>query len=583
MKKEDVKIIIQSYNYVRPYTKNMLLILLMVIVTIGLSIIQPIMWGHVLEAVLKLEHQKFTRLILWLLGLYIFQTIISFVQSYLSSHVNNSIICEMKENVFSKIMNYQMRLIDNMGVGDVLSHLEGDVQVIANVFTNLILNIIIAILKALIIGTIAIVISWPLAVVIIMMLPINYLIVDQFGSKLKLIQIELRKNMDKYYSGTQEYVTGIKSIKSQGAKKYIGEKFNKLIIDNKFIGIKMGKLIAASSGLTSLLNFITQIIVYVVGMYLLVNGKLTFALFVAFSSYTALLSGALLEITQINPKLQQAVVSIKRVNKILDIFEDNQEHWGSRNIVNVSGNILFKNVSFGYDNLLFKDLNIEFNANKKYAIVGLSGSGKSSLFGLLLKIYDIQEGKILIDGIDVNEINEECYRNLVGAVQQEPILFNMSIMENIKLGQKNVTDEQIYMAAKMANVDNDIKKMQDGYDTIINGMNDNLSVGQKQRIVLARTLLKNPKVILLDEVTSALDNISQYLVNDSINALRSTHTIISISHKISTIIDSDEIFVMDNGKIVGQGKHKDLIKKCECYKKMYDLENNGDTHVNVIA
>lgn len=573
MKKNDVKIIIQFHKYVKTYVKKILLILLIVIVDIGLSIIQPILWGYMLEAVIKLDIDKFTRLIIWLLVLYIFEAIILYVQSYLSAYVNESITCEMKGKVFSKIMNYRMRIIDKMGIGDVLSHLEGDVQVIVSVYTNQILNVIIGILKALIIGTIAFTISWPLAVVIILMLPINYIVVDKFGKILQLNQTELRGNMDKYYSSTQEYIMGIESIKIQGAKKYIGQKFQKLIKNNKLVGIRMGKLVAGSSGLTGLINFITQIIVYSVGMYLLVNHKLTFALFVAFSAYTSSLSEALLEITQINPKLQQAVVSIKRVNKILDEFEDNQEIWGEQNIKNVSGNILLENVSFGYDDTLFEGMNIKFNTNKKYAIVGLSGSGKSSLFSLLLKIYDVSKGRILIDDIDINEISEECYRNIIGVVQQEPILFNMSIMENIKMEQNNATIEQIYNVAKMANIDDDIRKMQEGYNTIINGISDNLSVGQKQRIVLARTLLKNPKVILFDEVTSALDNISRQLVNDTINDLRRTHTIIIISHKISSIIDSDEIFVMDNGKIAGHGKHQDLLNDCTCYKKMYDKEN----------
>jgi len=574
VKKEDVGVVIQSYGYVKTYIKKILLILLMVIANITLSLIQPILWGSLLESVFKLDINKFARLIIELLVLYVFEAIILYRQSYLSTYVNESIICEMKGKIFSKIMNYQMRFLDKMGIGDVLSHLEGDVQVISGVYTNQMLNIIIAIIKTLIIGTIAFTISWPLAIVIILMLPANYLIVDKFGKALRLNHAELRNNMDKYYSNTQEYIIGVKSIKSQGNKTYFGDKFERLVRNNKVIGLRIGKLVAGSSGLTSLMNFITEIIVCVVGMYLLVEGKLTFTLFVAFSSYASLLSGALLDITQINPKLQQAVISIKRINRILNEFEDNQEHWGQLNIKNVNGDILLENVSFGYDDdMLFEVLNMKFNANKKHAIVGLSGSGKSSLFALLLKIYDTNEGKIFIDDIDINEISEECYRNIIGVVQQEPILFNMSIMENIKMEQRDANIEQIYNVAKMANIDNDIRKMPDGYNTIINGLSDNLSVGQKQRIALARTLLKNPKIILFDEVTSALDNISQELINNTINSLRSTHTIIVISHKISSVTDSDEIFVVDNGKVVGHGIHEELTSNCTCYREIYDKEN----------
>lgn len=554
------------------HVKWIFAILLIVIINVALSIIQPILWGLMLESVMKLEVKRFTRLVIWLLALYIFEAITLYIQSYLSTYVNENLTCAMKERVFFKIINYQMRLINKMGIGDVLSHLEGDVQTIISVYTNQILNVIIGILKALIIGTIAFVMSWPLAVAIILMLPINYVIMNKFGILLKSDQIELRKNMDKYYSSTQEYINNIGSVKSLGAKVFIAEKFKELIKNNKLVGIRIGKLASASTGLSGFVNFFTQIVVFSLGMYLLVSDKLTFALFVAFSSYSAILSGALLEIVQINPKLQQAVVSIKRVNKILDEMEDNQEHWGERVLQVVDGNITIKNISFGFEEIVLNNINMKFSAKKKYAIVGLSGSGKTTLFNLLLKIYEVNLGSIRIDDIDINEISEDCYRGIIGVVQQEPKLFHMSIIDNIKLEQQNATFDQVRQAARMANIDEDIMNMQEGYNTIVQGIDGSLSVGQKQRIALARTLLKNPKIILFDEVTSALDNISQELVCETINKLRDTHTIIVISHKISSIIDSDEIYVMNNGMIVGNGRHSQLLMDCQHYQDLFHKE-----------
>lgn len=566
-----IKTIYASYNHVRSYQNKLMLILFLVVLGLGLSVLQPILWGHLLESVLKLDVNTFKILIPCLLGLFILDAAIIYFQASLKATVNENIKYEMKRNIFSKILNYQMNYINKMGIGDVLSHLENDVEVVVKVYTGQVLDVIIAILKAIIIGTIAFIISWPLAIVIIMMLPINYFILNKFGKKMKETQIELRKNMDEYFSKTQEYVTNIESVKVFGIKKYIISKFNKLINVNKMSGIRIGRLVAGSSGSAGLINFFTQILVYSLGIYLLLNNKLTFALFVAFSSYTALLSEALIGITRINPILQQAVVSINRVNKILTEFEDKPEAWGDTDVCNTKGKIDMKNITFGYSDhhILFTRLNLSFDSKRKYAIVGSSGSGKSSLFRILLKVYDVQSGVISFDGIDISEINEDSFRSIIGMVPQEPILFNMSIMDNIKLENPTASEKQVYEAAKMANIHDEIMKLSEGYKTIINGLKDNLSVGQKQRVCIARALLKNPKILLFDEVTSALDNISRELINNTIDSLRKTCTVIVISHKVSNIINADEIIVLNNGELVGKGRHKELINNCEYYRNLY--------------
>ncbi|CAM4510936.1 ATP-binding cassette domain-containing protein [Paenibacillus macerans] len=569
---ESLRIILQSHDYIKGYMKWILAILFIVMVNVVLNIVQPILWGSMLESVIKLEINQFVWLIFWLMALYIVEAIGLYIQSYLSTSVNENLTYAMKERFFLKIANYQMRRINKMGIGDVLSHLEGDVQAIIDVYTNQLLNVVIGVFKALIIGTIAFAISWPLAIVIVIMVPLNYIIMNKFGELLKGIQIKLRGNMDNYYSSTQEYLIGIKSVKSLGAKTFISEKFKELIRNNKFVGIRIGKLAAASTGLSGFVNFFTQLLVFSLGMYLLVNGRLTFPLFVAFSSYSVILSGALLEITQINPKLQQAVVSIQRINKVLHDMEEHQEHWGKRDVENIQGNVTIRDVSFGFEEELLHQIQMKFCANHKYAIVGSSGSGKSTLFNLLLKIYEVDSGHIYIDDININDIREDSFRNIISVVEQEPTMFHMSIRENIIMERKNTTFDEIRNAALKANIDEEILNMPEGYDTIINGRGDNLSVGQKQRIALARILLKNPRIILFDEVTSALDNISQELVNETINNLRKDHTIIVISHKISNIIDSDEIYVMNNGRIIGNGTHSQLLTRCEHYRDLFEKE-----------
>lgn len=381
--------------------------------------------------------------------------------------------------------------------------------------------------------------------------------------------------MDIYYNKTQEFFLGISCIKVFGAKKIASQKFTSLVNNNKNIGIHMGKMTAISSGIVGILNFSTQIAVYGLGMFLLIKKRLIFPHFVAFSAYTASLTEALLDITQINPRLKQAIVSVKRINELFFSIDNSQEEWGHSRIPEFIDEIGFKKVNFSYGNKeILKNITLKFEQGKKYAIVGSSGAGKSTLLKLLVKLYEVETGKITINEININNFIEGDFRKVIGIVQQEPILFGMSIYENIKLGNALASVNDVYNAAKKANIFGDISHLQNGFHTVINSKGDNLSLGQKQRIALARTLLQDPKIILFDEVTSALDNKSQMMINKAINSLKGTHTLILISHKIANVIDADQIIVMEDGKVVDVGTHFELLEKCLVYKQLFDIEKN---------
>lgn len=283
----------------------------------------------------------------------------------------------------------------------------------------------------------------------------------------------------------------------------------------------------------------------------------------------------MLDITQINPKLKQAIVSVKRINELFFSIDNSQEEWGHSRIPEFIDEIGFKKVNFSYGNKeILKNITLKFEQGKKYAIVGSSGAGKSTLLKLLVKLYEVETGKITINEININNFIEGDFRKVIGIVQQEPILFGMSIYENIKLGNALASVNDVYNAAKKANIFGDISHLQNGFHTVINSKGDNLSLGQKQRIALARTLLQDPKIILFDEVTSALDNKSQMMINKAINSLKGTHTLILISHKIANVIDADQIIVMEDGKVVDVGTHFELLEKCLVYKQLFDIEKN---------
>ena len=271
-------------------------------------------------------------------------------------------------------------------------------------------------------------------------------------------------------------------------------------------------------------------------------------------------------------------VSLKRIDEILNNKLYKDEKYGNINLDEVKGNIEFKDVKFKYKNdedYTLKGLNLKLETNKKIAIVGKSGNGKSTLFNLLLRYFDATTGEITLDGINIEDLTEKCLRNNISIIRQSPFLFNLSILDNFKLVKKDITLEEVRNVCQKAYIDDYIMSLPNGYETVIGEGGVNLSGGQKQRLAIARTLLLNTKIILFDEATSALDNESQKYIKKTIDNLVKDHTIIIVAHRLSTIIDADIINVIDKGKLVGSGTHNELLKNNKVYKTLYNTESNS--------
>ena len=267
-------------------------------------------------------------------------------------------------------------------------------------------------------------------------------------------------------------------------------------------------------------------------------------------------------------------LSCERVFALIDGKEFKKEKFGSKHLDKIKGNFEFKNVSFSYekDKLVLDNINFKINANETVAFVGKSGVGKSTIFNLLCKMYDIDSGEILLDGIKINELDKDSIRGNITVINQEPYIFNMSIRDNLKLVKKDLTDEEMVYACKQACIDDFINSLKDGYDTMLGENGVNLSGGQKQRLAIARALVQKTEIILFDEATSALDNETQYKIKSAIDNMKNEYTILIIAHRLSTIINCDKIFFMDNGIIIDSGTHEELMKKNKDYKKLYESE-----------
>ncbi len=574
--KEDIQLIKRAVKYIKPYKMKYSLAFICILSGIGIGLIQPLVWGNLLSNLFDKGYNKVLINILYLSIIYILQAAVGFFQSYLVSFLSENIIFDLKRDIYHKILNLPVKAFDEMSSGEFISRLHGDAQAIANIITNQLLNAVIDVLRVIFVAIAVFTISVPLALIVIFSGLLTYFIFRKYGKVLRVRNKEVAKLNDRYFSSAGESIYAIREIKSLGIKKNKFESFIELAEKLKNSSININVLNTLSNTLSQGVIFLSQIAVIAAGGYLIYIGKLTMNYYIAFSSYANQFSFALINITRLNSNIQQMLTSLERIFYIMDNLSYSQEEFGNESIWHIEGNIRFKNVSFEYNesSCVLKDISIDIPKNKKIAIVGSSGSGKTTIFNLLLRFYNPSAGEILIDDINISKFNEESLRRHISIVRQEPFLFRATVKENLLLANPKASMEEIEEACRAACIHEYIAGLPEKYDSVIGENGVNISGGQRQRIAIARALLKESKIILFDEATSSLDNESQYYIKEVIDRISKDHTVIIIAHRLSTIIEADEIIVVEQGKVVGKGNHEMLIRKNATYKRLYETELN---------
>jgi len=383
-----------------------------------------------------------------------------------------------------------------------------------------------------------------------------------------------RKQRDKTSGLSTELIRGVRDIKMLNAKKSFMNNLEDNINDLSHKQFNMRNVEMDYNCFVGIVQSFFEFLIVILLIYLIKSDVLLIAnAIVLFSYRTRLLTNLMEKTGDLLTELKSFNISSKRVFSILENKEFKKEKFGKRHLNKVNGDFEFKNVYFGYNqNKVLKDLSFKVKANETVAFVGKSGAGKTTIFSLLCKLYDIDEGQIKIDDIDIQELDEESIRNNITIISQNPYIFNMSIKDNLKLVKENITDEEIKKACKLACLDEFIETLPEKYDTVVGEGGISLSGGQRQRLAIARAFIQETEIILFDEATSALDNETQAKIQQAINNLKENYTILIIAHRLSTIINSDRILVIDDGKIVGEGSHDKLLKTNKIYKKLYDSE-----------
>ena len=466
---------------------------------------------------------------------------------------------------------------EDIGVGEFINRLHNDTDRLMSLLSQLI-KLACKSLAVIAVLILSFKISWILGAEILFFGLVMGFISTYFFPKIKKTQESIKEESDEYVKKATENITGIREIKALGIKNII-ECDIKEVLDNLF---KHEKDIRSYEviyyALNNLAYFLLVLLIYITAGKFLLEGNITYALFTMIDSYLWRIDEVVESISDFGVSFNKVAVSLKRIDEIVNnrLYQD--EQFGTKELKKTKGIIEFKDVKFRYredEDYTLRGLNLRVEPNKKTAIVGRSGNGKSTLFNLLLRYFDASIGEITIDGINIKDLSEKSLRSNVSIIRQSPFLFNISILDNFRYVKKNVSLKQVREVCKKAYIDDYIMSLPNGYNTIIGEGGVNLSGGQKQRIAIARTLLLNTKIILFDEATSALDNESQEYIKKTIDSLVKDHTIIIVAHRLSTIVDADVINVIDKGRLAASGTHEELLKNSKVYNKLYTNESSN--------
>lgn len=566
------------FHYLKDEKLKMFIYILLVLFTYIPSLVTAYFWGIALEALISKNFNEFVLYLAIWEGIYIFfYTILQIPRDTLYNYLEIKFTKNVSKDLYKKIDMLPAKAFEEIGVGEFINRLYTDPDRIMELLQKLIRLVC----KALVVVVVLIVsfkISLLLGCEILIFGFIMGFISFKFFPKIKKTQESIKKESDNYVKVATENITGIREIKSLGIKKNIENNiFN--ILDNLFShNKKIKKYEVIYYSLNNLTYFILQFIILFTAGYYTVTGKIAYSLFIVLETYIWRIDEVVESISDFGVNYNKVTVSLKRISEIVNNKLYDDEKFGDVVLENVKGDIQFTNVKFRYsedEDYTLKGLNLKIVPNKKIAIVGRSGNGKSTLFNLLLRYFDATSGNITIDGVNICDLTEEDLRKNISIIRQTPFLFNLSIFDNFKLVKEDVTLEEVRKYCKEAYIDSYIMSLPDKYDTIIGEGGINLSGGQKQRLAIARTLLLNTKIILFDEATSALDNESQDYIKKTIDNLVKDHTIVIVAHRLSTIVDADVINVIDKGKLESTGTHEELLKKSKVYKNLYSNENTS--------
>ena len=561
--------------YIKPYKKRLAAAVVCIIMAAGANLYLPWIIKDMIDDVLMSKDMLMLNLIAaGILVVMFTRGVFYYGQSYLVSYVGQRVIIDVRSVLFRKFQKMPLSYYDRQQTGTVMSYITNDVSAMQSAIVDNLIELVTE--SSILIGSLAMMIylDWKLSLLTLMTIPLVGFAMKIFGRKLKRSSTVIQERAAEITSLLQESISAIRVVKSFVRETYEIRRFEEQNWKNFQAAMKNVKL---TSLLTPTVEFLAAIAVTFIvwfGGYEVVNEVITAGELVAFLTYAVNLANPVKRLSRVYAAIQKAMAAADRVFEVMDLDEKITDVPGAKPLPPIQGQVEFKDITFSYKEgqPALQHISLKAEPGQMIALVGPSGSGKSTIANLIPRFYDVDSGTISIDGHDIRQVTADSLREQIGLVPQETMLFSTTVMENIRYGRLDATDEEVVEAARAANAEEFIKDLPEGYDTKLGERGLNLSGGQRQRLAIARAILKNPRVLILDEATSALDTESEKIVQDALDKLMVGRTSFVIAHRLSTIFNADQIFVVENGHLREHGTHEELLAAGGLYSNLYNIQ-----------
>lgn len=567
-----VATLLRLYRYMLKYRLKIVFVLFIMAICVAIALVNPLIIEEAIDNYIKNgDIPGLIRLGIFAAIINIIMVLLIKVRMYIMSKISNEILLEVRQELYTHIQKLSFSFFDSRPTGKVLSRIIGDVNSLKDVLTNSVTTLIPDFITVCAVVVIMIVKNYKLALAALVSLPlmaIGIYCVQRFSHLRWRI---FRKKSANVNAFIHEDLSGIRIIQSLTAEGETTETFDTLLHEHRNSFISAVRLNDSIGPIIDLCWGIGTASLYFVGIKLLGIGPGSVGLLVAFGTYISMFWSPILNLSNFYNQLITNIAGAERIFEILDTPPDIVDDSNVIALPDVKGDIRFDHVSFSYDEetLILDDVNFSVKAGETIALVGPTGAGKSTIVNLISRFYDIQKGNIYVDNYNLKEVSIESLRQQMGVMTQDNFLFSGTIKENIRYGRLDATDEEIIEAAKTVNAHDFIMKLEKGYDTELKERGNGLSIGQRQLLAFARTMVSKPKILILDEATSSIDTQTELLVQEGIEALLKGRTSFVIAHRLSTIQKADRIFVIDNGNIQEQGSAKELLEKKGIYYNLH--------------
>lgn len=562
---------------IKPYTGYLILAILSAVISVSLTLYIPVLTGNAIDNIIDKGNVNFENIIqiLIYIGIGIAGvTVFQWMMNYFTNIISYKTVRDLRREVFRKFNNVPLSYIDTHSHGDLISRVINDIDAVGDGLTQMFLQLFSGIVT--IVGTLIFMlfINWKIAIAVVVLTPLSLFVAAFIGRLSHRRFVRQQTLQGEISSYVEEHVGNQRIVKSFSYEQRAFEDFERYNTELYDVGFKAQFAGALANPSTRLVNAIVYAAVGIFGAVTAISGGITVGQLSCFLTYANQYTKPFNEVTGVLTQLQTAIAAADRVFEVLEAENETSDPENSKTITDCKGNIKIENVYFSYtkDKPLITDFSLNAKSGTHIAIVGPTGCGKTTFINLLMRFYDATSGKISIDGVNITDMKRDDLRKIYGMVLQDSWLFSGTIMENLRYGNENASEDEVIAAAKAAYAHSFIRRMPNGYNTVISEGGGNLSQGQKQLLCIARAMLTNPAVLILDEATSSIDTLTEIRVQKAFAKMMKGRTSFVVAHRLSTIKESDIILVMKDGNIIEQGSHDELIAKNGFYTKLYNSQ-----------